>query len=150
MLWDVSGWSVFVHVWVFHASACDEWSLLPKPDLHRDVNRFGHSAVVSNGWVSSSDGLKHTGQMLKPQSFHNHLLVFQQTNILCCWSWRCDYEWYHLLNINDDQNTDDGIKHFSCGCLTNQVFYFLLGYFCPILKNCIKLWMFFSLFCPLL
>ncbi|XP_077482111.1 attractin-like protein 1 [Stigmatopora argus] len=29
--------------------ACDEWSILPKPDLHRDVNRFGHSAVVSNG-----------------------------------------------------------------------------------------------------
>lgn len=31
------------------ASACDEWRLLPKPDLHRDVNRFGHSAMVSNG-----------------------------------------------------------------------------------------------------
>lgn len=31
------------------SSACDEWRLLPKPDLHRDVNRFGHSAVVSNG-----------------------------------------------------------------------------------------------------
>ncbi|XP_029953721.1 attractin-like protein 1 [Salarias fasciatus] len=29
--------------------ACDEWKVLPKPDLHRDVNRFGHSAVVSNG-----------------------------------------------------------------------------------------------------
>uniref|UniRef100_A0A665W1W8 Attractin-like 1b n=1 Tax=Echeneis naucrates TaxID=173247 RepID=A0A665W1W8_ECHNA len=29
--------------------ACDEWRLLPKPDLHRDVNRFGHSAVISNG-----------------------------------------------------------------------------------------------------
>uniref|UniRef100_A0A672H204 Attractin like 1 n=1 Tax=Salarias fasciatus TaxID=181472 RepID=A0A672H204_SALFA len=29
--------------------ACDEWTLLPRPALHRDVNRFGHSAVVSNG-----------------------------------------------------------------------------------------------------
>uniref|UniRef100_A0AAQ5XJI3 Attractin-like 1a n=1 Tax=Amphiprion ocellaris TaxID=80972 RepID=A0AAQ5XJI3_AMPOC len=29
--------------------ACDEWSVLPRPGLHRDVNRFGHSAVVSNG-----------------------------------------------------------------------------------------------------
>ncbi|KAJ7984644.1 hypothetical protein DPEC_G00356900 [Dallia pectoralis] len=29
--------------------ACDEWRVLPKPNLHRDVNRFGHSAVVSNG-----------------------------------------------------------------------------------------------------
>lgn len=29
--------------------ACDEWTVLPKPDLHKDINRFGHSAVVSNG-----------------------------------------------------------------------------------------------------
>uniref|UniRef100_A0A8D3C4V6 Attractin-like 1a n=1 Tax=Scophthalmus maximus TaxID=52904 RepID=A0A8D3C4V6_SCOMX len=29
--------------------ACDEWTVLPRPALHRDVNRFGHSAVVSNG-----------------------------------------------------------------------------------------------------
>ncbi|ERE80945.1 attractin [Cricetulus griseus] len=29
--------------------ACDEWKTLPKPNLHRDVNRFGHSAVVING-----------------------------------------------------------------------------------------------------
>uniref|UniRef100_A0A8C3S6J9 Attractin like 1 n=1 Tax=Chelydra serpentina TaxID=8475 RepID=A0A8C3S6J9_CHESE len=25
--------------------ACDEWKILPKPNLHRDVNRFGHTAV---------------------------------------------------------------------------------------------------------
>uniref|UniRef100_A0A3B3WD22 EGF-like domain-containing protein n=1 Tax=Poecilia mexicana TaxID=48701 RepID=A0A3B3WD22_9TELE len=31
--------------------ACDKWTVLPRPGLHRDVNRFGHSAVVSNGWV---------------------------------------------------------------------------------------------------
>ncbi|XP_043992510.1 attractin-like protein 1 isoform X7 [Gambusia affinis] len=29
--------------------ACDKWTVLPRPGLHRDVNRFGHSAVVSNG-----------------------------------------------------------------------------------------------------
>ncbi|XP_039403593.1 attractin-like protein 1 isoform X2 [Mauremys reevesii] len=29
--------------------ACDEWKILPKPNLHRDLNRFGHTAVVSNG-----------------------------------------------------------------------------------------------------
>ncbi|XP_016107690.1 attractin-like protein 1 [Sinocyclocheilus grahami] len=29
--------------------ACDEWTVLPKPNLHRDVNRFGHTAVTSNG-----------------------------------------------------------------------------------------------------
>lgn len=38
---------------VCFSSACDEWTVLPRPGLHRDVNRFGHSAVVSNGWVSS-------------------------------------------------------------------------------------------------
>lgn len=29
--------------------ACDEWKVLPRPNLHRDVNRFGHTAVTSNG-----------------------------------------------------------------------------------------------------
>lgn len=33
------------------SSACDKWTVLPRPGLHRDVNRFGHSAVVSNGWA---------------------------------------------------------------------------------------------------
>ncbi|EPY79185.1 attractin isoform 1 preproprotein [Camelus ferus] len=28
--------------------ACDRWSVLPRPDLHHDVNRFGHSAVLYN------------------------------------------------------------------------------------------------------
>uniref|UniRef100_A0A673B1B3 Attractin like 1 n=1 Tax=Sphaeramia orbicularis TaxID=375764 RepID=A0A673B1B3_9TELE len=28
--------------------ACDEWAVLPRPGLHQDINRFGHSAVVSN------------------------------------------------------------------------------------------------------
>lgn len=30
-------------------AACDEWTVLPRPDLHHDVNRFGHSAVLSDG-----------------------------------------------------------------------------------------------------
>ncbi|XP_047668729.1 attractin isoform X5 [Tachysurus fulvidraco] len=29
--------------------ACDEWTVLPRPDLYHDVNRFGHSAVYVNG-----------------------------------------------------------------------------------------------------
>lgn len=32
------------------SSACDKWTILPRPGLHRDTKRFGHSAVVSNGW----------------------------------------------------------------------------------------------------
>lgn len=57
---------------VCFSSACDEWTVLPRPGLHRDVNRFGHSAVVSNGWVSSllpcsrtlQQSLKTTTQIL--------------------------------------------------------------------------------------
>ncbi|TRY81796.1 hypothetical protein DNTS_023120, partial [Danionella cerebrum] len=30
-------------------AACDEWTVLPNPSLHRDVKRFGHTAVVNNG-----------------------------------------------------------------------------------------------------
>lgn len=30
--------------------ACDEWTVLPRPDLYHDVNRFGHSAVFSDRW----------------------------------------------------------------------------------------------------
>lgn len=68
------------------SAACDEWRLLPKPDLHRDVNRFGHSAVVSNGWVTLMESvlrLKHTGQMLHTvtsSSNHGHAVVFQPSD----------------------------------------------------------------------
>ncbi|XP_019738990.1 attractin-like protein 1 [Hippocampus comes] len=44
-----SGAKCFSADFLAYDIACDEWSVLPKPDLHRDVNRFGHSAVVSNG-----------------------------------------------------------------------------------------------------
>ncbi|XP_062852126.1 attractin isoform X1 [Trichomycterus rosablanca] len=29
--------------------ACDEWTVLPRPEPYHDVNRFGHSAVYANG-----------------------------------------------------------------------------------------------------
>ncbi|XP_024117961.1 attractin isoform X1 [Oryzias melastigma] len=32
-----------------YSLACDEWTVLPRPDLYHDVNRFGHSAVFSDG-----------------------------------------------------------------------------------------------------
>ncbi|XP_069016864.1 attractin [Embiotoca jacksoni] len=31
-----------------YSLACDEWTVLPRPDLYHDVNRFGHSAVFSD------------------------------------------------------------------------------------------------------
>lgn len=33
----------------FLFAACDEWAVLPRPDLYHDVNRFGHSAVFTDG-----------------------------------------------------------------------------------------------------
>uniref|UniRef100_A0A672HZL2 Attractin n=1 Tax=Salarias fasciatus TaxID=181472 RepID=A0A672HZL2_SALFA len=32
-----------------YSLACDEWTVLPRPDLFHDINRFGHSAVFSDG-----------------------------------------------------------------------------------------------------
>ncbi|GAA6110561.1 attractin isoform X4 [Tachysurus ichikawai] len=37
------------HSLVVHEVSCDEWTVLPRPDLYHDVNRFGHSAVYVNG-----------------------------------------------------------------------------------------------------
>ncbi|POI32745.1 hypothetical protein CIB84_003503, partial [Bambusicola thoracicus] len=38
---------------------CNTWSVLPRPGLHHDVNRFGHSAVLYNSLLLS-DILKYT------------------------------------------------------------------------------------------
>ncbi|KAM9787623.1 attractin isoform 2-T2 [Syngnathus typhle] len=32
-----------------YSLACDEWTPLPRPDLFHDLNRFGHTAVASDG-----------------------------------------------------------------------------------------------------
>ncbi|MGH0153636.1 UNVERIFIED_CONTAM: hypothetical protein FKN15_024738 [Acipenser sinensis] len=44
-----NGAKCFSSDFIAYDIACDEWKMLPKPSLHRDVNRFGHSAVISNG-----------------------------------------------------------------------------------------------------
>uniref|UniRef100_A0A8C7Z3L4 Attractin-like 1a n=1 Tax=Oryzias sinensis TaxID=183150 RepID=A0A8C7Z3L4_9TELE len=43
--------------------ACDTWTTLPRPGLPRDANRFGHSAVVSNGSMYIFGGF--SGVLLK-------------------------------------------------------------------------------------
>ncbi|XP_035282260.1 attractin-like isoform X2 [Anguilla anguilla] len=43
-----NGARCFSSDFVAYDLACDDWSVLPRPDLHHDVNRFGHSAVYSN------------------------------------------------------------------------------------------------------
>ncbi|XP_072533473.1 attractin-like protein 1 isoform X2 [Salminus brasiliensis] len=43
-----SGAKCFSSDFLSYDIACDEWTVLPKPDLYHDVSRFGHTAVVSN------------------------------------------------------------------------------------------------------
>ncbi|XP_016417675.1 attractin-like [Sinocyclocheilus rhinocerous] len=43
------GAKCFSSDFIAYSIACDEWTVLPNPDLHHDVNRFGHSAVYHTG-----------------------------------------------------------------------------------------------------
>ncbi|XP_077945447.1 attractin isoform X3 [Gasterosteus aculeatus] len=43
-----NGAKCFSSDFLAYSLACDEWTTLPRPDLHHDLNRFGHSAVVSD------------------------------------------------------------------------------------------------------
>ncbi|MEQ2291850.1 hypothetical protein AMECASPLE_017115, partial [Ameca splendens] len=53
---------------------CDEWTVLPRPDLHHDVNRFGHTAVFSdsaftpNCWNSLYRGSRWCESILDPET----------------------------------------------------------------------------------
>ncbi|XP_033969893.1 attractin isoform X2 [Trematomus bernacchii] len=42
------GAKCFSSEFLSYSLACDEWTVLPRPDLFQDVNRFGHSAVISD------------------------------------------------------------------------------------------------------
>uniref|UniRef100_A0A4W3I8I9 Attractin like 1 n=1 Tax=Callorhinchus milii TaxID=7868 RepID=A0A4W3I8I9_CALMI len=72
--------------------ACDEWEVLPKPNLHRDVNRFGHSAVVSNGSMYVFGGfssmLLNDVLVYKPpncEAFKEDLCLNAGSGIRCLW-----------------------------------------------------------------
>ncbi|KAM6951255.1 attractin-like protein 1 [Aplochiton taeniatus] len=74
--------------------ACDEWRVLPKPDLHRDVHRFGHSAVVSNGSMFVFGGfsslLLNDVLVYRPPSCHGFLgeqgCLGAGPGVRCAWS----------------------------------------------------------------
>uniref|UniRef100_A0AAY4BHW9 Attractin n=1 Tax=Denticeps clupeoides TaxID=299321 RepID=A0AAY4BHW9_9TELE len=82
--------------------ACDEWKVLPKPDLHRDVNRFGHTSVVSNGSMYLFGGFSsmilHDVLVYKPPSCEAYRAKAPCLNagpdIRCvwkadrCWPWK--------------------------------------------------------------
>ncbi|XP_067858251.1 attractin-like protein 1 isoform X2 [Heptranchias perlo] len=72
--------------------ACDDWKVLPKPNLHRDLNRFGHSAVVSNGSVYVFGGfssmLLNDVLVYKPpncEAFNEDLCLNAGPGIRCLW-----------------------------------------------------------------
>ncbi|XP_032889833.1 attractin-like protein 1 isoform X1 [Amblyraja radiata] len=72
--------------------ACDEWNVLPKPNLHRDVNRFGHSAGVSNGSMYVFGGfssmLLNDVLVYKPpncEAFSEDLCINTGPGIRCLW-----------------------------------------------------------------
>ncbi|XP_055502890.1 attractin-like protein 1 isoform X1 [Leucoraja erinacea] len=72
--------------------ACDEWNVLPKPNLHRDLNRFGHSAVVSNGSMYVFGGfssmLLNDVLVYKPpncEAFSEDLCINTGPGIRCLW-----------------------------------------------------------------
>ncbi|KAG2462460.1 ATRN1 protein, partial [Polypterus senegalus] len=96
--------------------ACDEWRVLPKPNLHRDVNRFGHSAVVSNGSMYVFGGFSSV--------LLNDILVYNPPN---CEAFRnegsclsagpahlCGEGWNHVgdacLRINSSRESYDNAK----------------------------------------
>lgn len=74
--------------------ACDRWSVLPRPALHHDVNRFGHSAVLYNstmyvfGGFNSlllSDILKFTPE--RCEAFHNESSCLRAgPGVRCVWA----------------------------------------------------------------
>uniref|UniRef100_A0A8B9FYI4 Attractin n=1 Tax=Amazona collaria TaxID=241587 RepID=A0A8B9FYI4_9PSIT len=73
--------------------ACDRWHVLPRPGLHHDVNRFGHSAVLYNstmyvfGGFNSlllSDILKYTPE--KCEAFDNETACVRAgRGVRCVW-----------------------------------------------------------------
>ncbi|PKU48492.1 attractin [Limosa lapponica baueri] len=73
--------------------ACDRWAVLPRPGLHHDVNRFGHSAVLYNstmyvfGGFNSlllSDILKYTPE--RCEAFDNETACLQAgPGVRCVW-----------------------------------------------------------------
>uniref|UniRef100_A0A8B9T0N6 Attractin n=1 Tax=Anas platyrhynchos TaxID=8839 RepID=A0A8B9T0N6_ANAPL len=74
--------------------ACNKWSVLPRPGLHHDVNRFGHSALLYNstmyvfGGFNSlllSDILKYTPE--RCEAFDNETACLRAgPGIRCVWA----------------------------------------------------------------
>ncbi|NXC38354.1 ATRN protein, partial [Penelope pileata] len=74
--------------------ACNKWSVLPRPGLHHDVNRFGHSAVLYNstmyifGGFNSlllSDILKYTPE--RCEAFANETACARAgPGLRCVWA----------------------------------------------------------------
>ncbi|XP_067909066.1 attractin-like protein 1 isoform X1 [Heterodontus francisci] len=115
--------------------ACDEWTVLPKPNLHRDLNRFGHSAVVSNGSMYVFGGfssmLLSDVLVYKPpncEAFTEDLCLNAGPGIRCLWQkhhcspWElghCNSSFHEVKCPLKTKATDDRcFKYTDCGSCT--------------------------------
>uniref|UniRef100_A0A8C4UD44 Attractin like 1 n=1 Tax=Falco tinnunculus TaxID=100819 RepID=A0A8C4UD44_FALTI len=116
--------------------ACDEWKILPKPNLHRDVNRFGHTAVVSNGSMYIFGGfssvLLNDILVYKPpncEAFRDEELCKNaRPGIRCLWNKKHCESWEsghvnNILRAKCPKKTDDRCYRYadcaSCTANTN-------------------------------
>uniref|UniRef100_A0A672M8C1 Attractin like 1 n=1 Tax=Sinocyclocheilus grahami TaxID=75366 RepID=A0A672M8C1_SINGR len=107
--------------------ACDEWTVLPKPNLHRDVNRFGHTAVTSNGSMYVFGGfssvLLNDVLIYRPPSCEAFLgqerCEAAGPGVRCIWKGGCCMSWepnffaLHLCSISALATVDERCYRFS-------------------------------------
>uniref|UniRef100_A0A8B9G002 Attractin n=1 Tax=Amazona collaria TaxID=241587 RepID=A0A8B9G002_9PSIT len=108
--------------------ACDRWHVLPRPGLHHDVNRFGHSAVLYNstmyvfGGFNSlllSDILKYTPE--KCEAFDNETACVRAgRGVRCVWVRVPPHciPW-EMASIKQQQKQEECFKNEKCDQITD-------------------------------